>query len=61
MIPPLRILAPDHLGEARYAPLVTYQFDMNAKDVGLWNCAIRIIPQNPALPHDLDFNLVKWM
>ncbi len=40
---------------------LTYQFDMDAKDVGLWNCAIRIIPQNPMLPHDLDFNLVKWM
>ena len=40
---------------------VTYQFDMDAKDVGLWNCAIRIIPSNPLLPHDMDFNLVKWM
>ncbi|MCR5115078.1 MAG: alpha-glucan family phosphorylase [Bacteroidales bacterium] len=40
---------------------VTYRFESDAKDVGLWNCAIRIIPQNPLLPHDLDFNLVKWM
>ena len=39
----------------------TYHFEMDAKDVGLWNCAIRIIPQNPLLPHDQDFNLVKWM
>ena len=40
---------------------ITYQFDLDAKDVGLWNCAIRIIPQHPMLPHDQDFNLVKWM
>ena len=38
-----------------------YCFKHNAKDVGLWDCVIRIIPQNPMLPHDLDFNLVKWM
>lgn len=38
-----------------------YCFKHNAKDVGLWDCVIRIIPQNPLLPHDLDFNLVKWM
>ena len=23
-----------------------------------WNCAIRIIPAHPLLPHDMDFNLV---
>jgi len=38
-----------------------YSCNMNACNVGLWNCAIRIIPQHPLLPHDLDFNLVKWM
>jgi glucan phosphorylase len=38
-----------------------YQFKADAKDVGLWDCVIRIIPKNDLLPHDLDFNLVKWM
>lgn len=38
-----------------------FRFDTPAKDVGLWDCVIRIIPQHPLLPHDLDFNLVKWM
>lgn len=38
-----------------------YQLQKNANDVGLWDCVIRVIPQHPLLPHDLDFNLVKWM
>lgn len=38
-----------------------YQFNIQAKDVGLWDYAIRIIPQHPLLPHDQDFNLVKWI
>ncbi|MDR2868722.1 MAG: alpha-glucan family phosphorylase [Bacteroidales bacterium] len=33
---------------------------LHAEDAGIWNCAIRVIPQHPLLPHDLDFNLVKW-
>ena len=41
--------------------VATYQFKANAKDVGLWDCVIRIIPRHELLPHDLDFNLVKWM
>ena len=41
--------------------MATYQFKANAKDVGLWDCVIRIIPRHELLPHDLDFNLVKWM
>jgi len=27
---------------------------------GSWQCGVRIQPANPLLPHDLDFNLVKW-
>ncbi len=38
-----------------------FQLKREATSVGLWACAIRIIPQNDLLPHDLDFNLVKWM
>ncbi|MBQ7489572.1 MAG: alpha-glucan family phosphorylase [Bacteroidales bacterium] len=38
-----------------------FECAIDAKYAGVWNCAIRIIPANPLLPHDLDFNLVKWM
>lgn len=38
-----------------------YQLRRDAKDVGLWECVIRVIPQHKLLPHDLDFNLVHWM
>lgn len=38
-----------------------YHFSLNAKNVGLWDCVIRIIPKHELLPHDLDFNLVKWI
>jgi len=27
---------------------------------GSWKCGVRILPSHPMLPHDLDFNLVKW-
>lgn len=39
----------------------TFECRATAEHVGNWNCAIRIIPQNPLLPHDMDFNIVKWM
>ena len=38
-----------------------FECQLNTDNVGLWDCAIRIIPQNGLLPHDQDFNLVKWM
>lgn len=38
-----------------------YVCNINAQEIGLWNCVIRVIPQHPLLPHDFDFNLVKWM
>ena len=38
-----------------------YQFSLDAKNVGLWDCVIRVIPKHELLPHDLDFNLVKWL
>ena len=31
------------------------------KDAGMMDYSIRIIPANPLLPHDMDFNLVKWL
>lgn len=38
-----------------------YHFAFDTKDVGLWDCVIRLIPSHELLPHDLDFCLVKWM
>jgi len=35
--------------------------DLNASFSGSWKTAIRVIPTHPLLPHDMDFNLVKWM
>jgi alpha-glucan phosphorylase-like protein len=28
---------------------------------GSWRCGVRIQPSHPMLPHDLDFNLVRWI
>ncbi|MCQ2286910.1 MAG: alpha-glucan family phosphorylase [Bacteroidales bacterium] len=41
--------------------VTTFECDIDAKLAGVWNCAIRIIPSHTLLPHDMDFNLVKWM
>lgn len=41
--------------------VAVYQCEISAKHVGVWSCAVRMIPANPLLPHDMDFNLVKWM
>jgi len=38
-----------------------FRCELNATHVGLWNCVVRVIPQHELLPHDLDFNLVRWM
>jgi glucan phosphorylase len=35
--------------------------DLNASFSGSWKTAIRVIPTHPLLPHDMDFNLVKWI
>ncbi|MBR4135571.1 MAG: alpha-glucan family phosphorylase [Bacteroidales bacterium] len=40
--------------------LAVYKCEVDAKKVGNWSYAVRVIPANPLLPHDLDFNLVKW-
>lgn len=38
----------------------TFACELVSKLAGIWSCAIRIIPQNPLLAHDMEFNLVKW-
>ena len=37
-----------------------YECDIEPNYSGSWKCGIRILPSHPLLPHDFDFNLVKW-
>ncbi|MDR2970993.1 MAG: alpha-glucan family phosphorylase [Bacteroidales bacterium] len=37
-----------------------YECEVIPSYSGSWKCGIRICPSNPMLPHDLDFNLVRW-
>ncbi|MDY6347132.1 MAG: alpha-glucan family phosphorylase [Bacteroidales bacterium] len=41
--------------------LVTFACDNVTGNIGTFDCAVRVIPNNDLLPHDLDFNIVKWM
>lgn len=34
---------------------------IDAKVAGVWSCAIRVIPKNPLLAHDMELCLVKWV
>jgi starch phosphorylase len=38
-----------------------YECDLEPDYAGSWRCGVRIMPSHPLLPHDFDFNLVKWM
>ena len=38
-----------------------FECHTNAEFAGMWKLAVRMIPQHPLLPHDMDFNLVKWL
>ena len=41
--------------------LVTYSCNKVTNNIGIYDYAVRVIPQNDLLPHDLDFNIVKWI
>ena len=41
--------------------IATFTCIIEPKDAGMMDYSIRIIPANPMLPHDMDFNLVKWL
>jgi phosphorylase/glycogen(starch) synthase len=32
-----------------------------AQRIGMWDCAVRVIPSHELLPHDQDFNIVRWI
>ncbi|MDR2979174.1 MAG: alpha-glucan family phosphorylase [Bacteroidales bacterium] len=38
-----------------------FHCEVDIKYVGAWSWAIRLLPYNPLLPHDMDMNLVKWI
>lgn len=39
----------------------TFKIKIPASFSGSWKTALRVVPNNPLLPHDMDFHLVKWM
>ena len=39
----------------------TFVCNETARRVGVWDCAVRVIPHHELLPHDLDFSIVRWM
>ena len=40
--------------------LATYTLDYTPNETGTCDFALRVFPQNPHLPHRMDFALVKW-
>lgn len=40
--------------------IASFVCHLDAKVAGVWNCAIRLIPKNPLLAHDMELSLVKW-
>jgi len=40
--------------------IFTFVCDEVANHIGVWDCAIRVIPNHDLLPHDQDFNIVRW-
>ena len=41
--------------------IATFVSEETTNNIGVWDCAVRIIPNNALLPHDLDFNIVRWI
>ena len=49
------------LFEAEHNGIYSFVCDKVARRVGVWDCAVRVIPSNELLPHDQDFNIVRWI
>ena len=41
--------------------ITTFAREIHAQYTGVWGAAVRIIPANPLLAHDMELNLVKWV
>ena len=39
---------------------MTYALDYTPDRAGTFDVALRVHPENPMLPHRMDFALVKW-
>ena len=37
-----------------------FRLGLCSRQAGMFDMALRIFPQNPMLPHRMDFALVKW-
>ncbi len=49
------------LFEAEHDGICSFVCEKVARRVGIWDCAIRVIPNHELLPHDQDFNIVRWL
>lgn len=66
------VTAEDHGKKPKLEYKVPFVFDVErnglsifvcdevANHIGVWDCAIRVIPNHDLLPHDQDFNIVRW-
>ena len=49
------------LFEAEHNGIYTFVASKIAQRIGMWDCAVRVIPSHALLPHDQDFNIVRWI
>lgn len=47
--------------EAEHNGIYTFVANKMAQRIGMWDCAVRVIPNHELLPHDQDFNIVRWI
>jgi len=47
--------------EVEHNGIYTFVASKMAQRIGMWDCAVRVIPSHELLPHDQDFNIVKWI
>ena len=47
--------------EVEHNGIYTFVASKMAQRIGMWDCAVRVIPNHELLPHDQDFNIVRWI
>ncbi len=47
--------------EAEHNGVFSFVCSKVVRRVGTWDCAVRVIPSHELLPHDQDFNIVRWI
>jgi len=48
------------LFDCEHHGVYTFVCDSIAERIGVWDCAIRVTPNHELLPHNQDFNIVRW-